>query len=288
LTYAWDTRYGSHNGLEYLIRIPPTWDSATGRRPIIFVYGLGMGLLQYQLLLYNLLHTFSDRPLLIHLQPHVSQNIFHPRYLAPMARHETADKLADLLVKLGWVDDPCECEEKEPADPIPELKRELKRGKGVTMFSHSNGSYAHAWMLKGHSQMISRSLFVDPVTFCSWEGDVCHNFLYRRSTTGLELLIKYFVSSELGVSNLLQRHFDWPSNALWYEDIPNARDHTKTKFILGGKDSILDAERVKRYLTSHGISKGLWIDPDAIHGQALVAGGKGQTEILLWLQQDDH
>jgi hypothetical protein len=36
--------------------------------------------------------------------------------------------------------------------------------------------------------------------------------------------------------------FDWSSNALWYEDIPNARDPAKTMFILGGKDSIVEAK----------------------------------------------
>jgi hypothetical protein len=283
LQYAWDTHYGSHNGLEYLIRIPVSWNPITGPRPIVFVHGLGLGLLQYQIILYNLLHTFPSRPLLVYLQPHISQNIFHPRYLAPMTRHEAAGNLAGLMVKLGWVDDPLKRnEDKEPAPPISMPKHQ----KGVTMLSHSNGSYTHAWMLKGYSQMITRSAFIDPVTFCSWEGDVCHNFLYRPCTTGLDLLMKYYVATELGVANLLQRHFDWSSNALWYEDIPNARDPVKTMFILGAKDSILDARRVKRYLTSHGISKGLWVDPNGIHGQALVIGGKGHTEILRWLQKD--
>lgn len=54
--------------------------------------------------------------------------------------------------------------------------------------------------------------------------------------------MRYFVSSELGVANLLQRNFDWVSNTLWFEEIPNARDPTKTKYFLGGKDDILNAE----------------------------------------------
>jgi hypothetical protein len=53
--------------------------------------------------------------------------------------------------------------------------------------------------------------------------------------------MRYFVSTELGVANLLQRHFDWSANALWYEDIPNARDASKSLFVIGGKDSIMNA-----------------------------------------------
>lgn len=54
--------------------------------------------------------------------------------------------------------------------------------------------------------------------------------------------MRYFVGTELGVSNLLQRHFDWTSNSLWFEEIPNATDPSKTMFLIGGKDSIINAE----------------------------------------------
>lgn len=66
--------------------------------------------------------------------------------------------------------------------------------------------------------------------------------LADRIFKGLELLMKYFVGTELGVANFLQRHFDWNANALWYEQIPNARDPSKTMFFLGGKDAIVAAE----------------------------------------------
>jgi hypothetical protein len=54
--------------------------------------------------------------------------------------------------------------------------------------------------------------------------------------------MRYFVGTELGVANLLQRHFCWTSNSLWFEEIPNARDPHKTLFMLGGKDDIIHSE----------------------------------------------
>lgn len=76
--------------------------------------------------------------------------------------------------------------------------------------------------------------------------------------------MRYFVSSELGVANLLQvranhsfyipaksptdrapfaqRNFCWSSNSLWYDEIPHARDPRRTTFFLGGKDAIVNAE----------------------------------------------
>jgi hypothetical protein len=55
-------------------------------------------------------------------------------------------------------------------------------------------------------------------------------------------VIKFFVASELGVVNLLQRHFDWSGNALWFQDIPHGRDPARTMFFVGGQDAIVRAE----------------------------------------------
>ncbi|KAG6829595.1 hypothetical protein H0H92_004064 [Tricholoma furcatifolium] len=258
--YAWNSGFGTHEGLEYLIRTPKHWDPATGPRPLVFIHGLGLGLFQYSNLIQHLMQQLPDRPILVLLQPQISQHIFHPRFLKPMTRHETADRLARLLTHLGWVQPNYKggSDSEEEKEIAHSLVREQRRG--VTMLSHSNGSYIHAWMLKGHQKIIERSCFVDPVTFCSWEG-------------------------EIGVANLLARHFDWASNTLWFEDIPNARDPSKTLFLLGGEDSIIRSERVKRYLTSHRVKQGLLFDPTASHGQALQPGTRGRLEIVQWIQE---
>ncbi|RDB22664.1 hypothetical protein Hypma_010101 [Hypsizygus marmoreus] len=287
--FVWDTHYGHRDGLEYLIRIPKHWDPVTGPRPTVFLHGLGLGLMQYNSMIMHLLQRFPDRPLLVLLQPHISQDIFHPRYLKPMNRHQTADRLAALMNELGWVHHDSDDDETKYSEEEKEIAYLLngKRNRGVTMMSHSNGSYIHAWMLKGYPKMIGRSCFADPVTFCSWEGDVCYNFVYRPCTTGIEVLMRYFVGAELGVANLIQRHFDWVSNSLWYEEIPNARDPSKTLFLLGGKDVIVHSKRVKRYLTFHGVNKGIWYDPNGMHGQVLLSGSRGHNEILRWLREEE-
>ncbi|THH10106.1 hypothetical protein EW145_g1537 [Phellinidium pouzarii] len=158
-----------------------------------------------------------------------------------------------------------------------------KSTRGVTLISHSNGSYSHAWMLKSCPEYFTRSCFVDPVTFCSWEGDVCFNFVYRTCTTGVDLIIRYFVGTELGVVNLIQRNFDWLSNTLWIEEVPNPRDPRCTLFLLGGRDCIVDSDRVKKYLTSHGVKNGLWYNPEGRHGQSLLVGSQGVKSVIKWI-----
>ncbi|TFK75836.1 hypothetical protein BDN72DRAFT_785882 [Pluteus cervinus] len=274
--HKYNLRYTLHNGLECLIRIPENWTVSTGARPLVFIHGLGLGLLQYTLPLSQLITSFPTRPILILLQPQISQDFFHPQYLKPIPRDEMTDSLASLLIDLGWVD-------KLKQDSPDSDDDDAPPNKGVTMLSHSNGSVTHAWMLKSHPRMITHSCFVDPVTFCLWEGDVCYNFVYKPCRTGIELIMRYFVSTELGVANCLQRHFDWASSSLFFEEIPNARDPARALFLLGGKDDILHAERVKRYLTSHGVREGLWYDPEARHGQALMTGTPGFQHIKNWL-----
>jgi pimeloyl-ACP methyl ester carboxylesterase len=281
---------GNYDGLEYLVRIPKTWVPSRDPRPVVFLHGLGLGLFQYHTFLLHLSQEFSDRPLLIVLQPHISQSIFHPKYLDPMPRKQTTKTLASLFVSLGWADlEPNTSNTRALKDKEIELDHALDVKKsGVTLLSHSNGTFVHAWLLKDYPHIVTRSCFVDPVTFSCWEGDVCRNFFYKTCTTGTELLVRYFVGTEMGVVNLLQKRFDWSSNSLWYEEIPNARDPSKTLFLLGDKDSIISPERVKLYLRSHGIRKGLWCDPNGRHGQALLAGGEGCKVVYDWLKEREY
>lgn len=202
--YRWDMRFGSKDGLEYLLRIPPGWNPATGPRPIVFLHGLGLGLMQYKIIMSRLLHNFTDRPLLVPLQPHISQQFWHPNFLRPMNRKQTSNTMYQLLQELGWAAEDEGRETTSDSEDVGSIAaNKSDEGRGVTMISHSNGSYAHAWFLKAFPKSVTRSCFVDPVTFCGWEGrefcffsyhlekavtntrpiDVCYNFLYRPPTT---------------------------------------------------------------------------------------------------------
>ena len=71
--------------------------------------------------------------------------------------------------------------------------------------------------------------------------------------------MRYFVGTELGVANLLQRNFDWLHNSLWYEEIPNAKDPRRVMFFLGGQDAIVDAAvSVKVCSTRDGLDQHLF------------------------------
>lgn len=91
--------------------------------------------------------------------------------------------------------------------------------------------------------------------------------------------MRYFVGTELGIANTIQRHFDWPSNSLWFEEIPNARDPKKTLVVLGGKDAILNAEVSRPSQRGRTSSQSSHSASDGI--LAVTAFGKGSASIRM-------
>jgi hypothetical protein len=131
-----------HENLEYLLRVPKGWNCAQGPRPLVFLHGLGLGLLQYHILISELFWVFTDRPILIPLQPQISQDFFHPRFLVPVTRHQMVDNLARVLDKLGWVHLDVKTDESDENYEIDDGREAVKdvphrEKRGVTMFSHS-------------------------------------------------------------------------------------------------------------------------------------------------------
>jgi hypothetical protein len=118
----------------YILRMPTSKPGVVQPRPIVLLHGLGLGLFQYTGLLCHMFNSMPDRPILVPLQPHISQRIFHPSFLTPLGRHKTADALAGLLKTLDWVhhdqDDVVKlgASVENPALPVK---------KGVTILSHS-------------------------------------------------------------------------------------------------------------------------------------------------------
>ena len=86
---------------------------------MIFIHGLGLGVVQYMRILTHLLNELPDQPIVIPLQPHISQDFFHPRHLRPIGREEMVDTLIGFLTELGWVGN------------------SAKQRQGVTIMSHS-------------------------------------------------------------------------------------------------------------------------------------------------------
>ncbi|KAK4700679.1 hypothetical protein P7C70_g5569, partial [Phenoliferia sp. Uapishka_3] len=264
-----------YEGLRYWIRIPNGWKSSEVEEsaPLLFLHGLGVGPVGYAPIL-NKLATdpdFQYRPIVILIQPHLSMSIFDTAYLTPPDASACNTSLK-ALAKLTF------------------LARQDNRfeDQGFTTLSHSNGTIVHGWLLKGSPNLIRRSLIVDPVCFALWEPHLPYQFLYAPAKAPMSHLMRYFVSRELGVANVLQRHFDWISSVLWLSDVPEAYDPSKFAVHLSEKDAIVDTPRIRNYLAGEGLKEGegLKVFPKQKHGDSMLGHGKGFNAVLSWLRGD--
>jgi hypothetical protein len=126
--HHWDVKFDVHGDVEYMVRIPESWDPENPKtRPIVFLHGLGLGLSHYSVLITSLLRRFSDRPLLVPIQPHVSQRIFHGAFARPPGKRATAEGIVGAMRKHGFVLEDNVSYESTIGDPTT----------GVTVLSHS-------------------------------------------------------------------------------------------------------------------------------------------------------
>ena len=80
---------------------------------------------------------------------------------------------------------------------------------GVHFIGHSFGSIVCAWVMRIQPELACRMTFLDPVCFLLCKHDVAYNFLYKTAETYGELLMQWFVGSELYIAYTLTRRFFW-------------------------------------------------------------------------------
>jgi pimeloyl-ACP methyl ester carboxylesterase len=127
------------------------------------------------------------------------------------------------------------------------------------LVSHSYGSIIATHLLKSTltAPMIGPIVFIDPVSFLLHLPDVAYNFTSRQPMRANEHLLWYFGSKDMGVAHALARGFFWTENIVWTEDLRvktgNDAKGRNVTVVLGGRDLIVDAEAVKRYLTASSL-----------------------------------
>ncbi|TPX58455.1 hypothetical protein PhCBS80983_g03142 [Powellomyces hirtus] len=203
--------------LTYLYRAP-TQPTPPNALPIVFIHGIGVGFAAYI-------------PFIALLPRNV------PVYL------------------LEWPHVAMQLEEEVPTipDTLAFITGMLNRDNHAkaTFVAHSLGTLATSWMLNSplHRSRVGSVVLLDPVNFMLCDPTIAYNFLYRPPTTVLELLMHYFVSREMYISNCLSRHFHWSKNVLFYQDLPSvSHPDLKNVVILSEEDGIVPSPRVRAYL----------------------------------------
>ncbi|KAN0116606.1 Alpha/Beta hydrolase fold [Russula decolorans] len=208
--------------------------------PILFIHGIGIGLLPYIPFLRDLAVQDSDVGILaIEILP-ISMRLTAP----PLNRDAMCAAITRILNAHG-----------------------LHR---VVLAGHSYGTAVSAHLLhnsNGSSDLIAATLLIDPIPFLLHYPAVAYNFVYRQPWHANEWQLWYFASREPDTARALSRHFFWFECILFRED----KRPMPVTVSLSGRDQIVDARAVRAYLTG---SK----DPEE-EGQANPAG-KGRAGLL--------
>ncbi|KAI0063410.1 hypothetical protein BV25DRAFT_1990788 [Artomyces pyxidatus] len=214
---------------------------STTKLPILFIHGIGIGLYPYRPFFSELIKQDPDVGILaIEILP-VSMHMTSP----PLSREGMCAAIARIL----------------DAHNLPR----------VVVASHSYGTVitAHLHHSPTFAPRIAGTLLVDPIPFLLHHPAVAFNFVYRTPREANEWQLWYFASRDADIARALARHFFWFENILFKDEIEGRRFAVS----LAGRDQIVDAKEVRRYLTGEEGGNGKWKD--------------GNLEVLYW-QDLDH
>jgi hypothetical protein len=185
--------------------------------PLVFVHGIGIGLITYQPLIDSLLK--SGRPIFLPELPFVSG--FRP-WQGPNAVLPPAvvcSTMTAMLATHGYL-------------------------KGA-FAGHSYGTTWLSYMCKYASTSVAALLFLDPVCFCLHVPRLTKKFVYHRPDPGT---ISYIVRTDLIVNWTIQRSFPWAWIILFTEQV-----HVPCSVFLSAEDALVPAQKVEEYLISKGV-----------------------------------
>lgn len=156
--------------------------------PVVFLHGLGVGLVPY----YLFIHRLSERCSGAIFVPELPFLAMMPWERVPSAR-EIVAQLQDMLA--------------------------VHRFPGAHFVGHSFGTIILGWMMKMSRSSIICSTFMEPCCILALKSDQWSKAMWEPPKTVMYQLLRYFVFRELFTVNLLCRCCFWEQSVLWPEDI---------------------------------------------------------------------
>jgi pimeloyl-ACP methyl ester carboxylesterase len=239
-TFLGFTNYTAGTLTYWLLKRP----TSSGKEPIVFCHGLGIGTLPYTLFLYTLIQEFPDQDIFVIYLPFIAM-----RPAAVPSPGEACTTTEEMLRTWGYSE--------------------------AYFIGHSYGSFFLAWIHNKNPSLISGLFFLDPTCFLLLKPDLALNCLFSDQKTAHSAFFAYWVAGELWLSHTLTRKFRWYENSVWPESV-----NVPCLVSLSGTDNIVPSYTIKAYI-DHEISKRAqspgdrpplvlhWID-NGFHGQVLT------------------
>lgn len=190
-------------------------DDGSQRTPIVFIHGIGIGLVVYMSLIDEFLKL--GRPIILPEIPYVSG--FRPlqKPSSVLSPADVSSTLTAILLLHG-------------------------HNFGGTFVGHSYGTIWLSYMLKHAPSQVAAVIFLDPICFCLHYPFLTQQFVYKKPDPGT---ISYMVRGDITVNWTIQRCFPWTNIDLFVEEIPN---NIPCSVILSQDDQLCPTPRVLAYL----------------------------------------
>ena len=187
------------------------------KHPVVFIHGIGIGLLPYLPLLRELDSDVGF--VLIELLP-ISMRMTSAAF---PSRPDLLEAIETTLSSLPYFD-------------------------RYVLAAHSYGTAVAAHILRhGTAAQVQSVVLMDPIPILLHLPDVAYNFLYRSPRGANEWQLWYFASRDADVARTLFREFYWRDCVLWKDDLEKlGRD---VAVVLCEKDQIVASRHVWDYLT---------------------------------------
>lgn len=229
-------------------QLPPTDERYP---PLLFLHGIGIGLLPYVAMLVGYSKKHPETPIIVPeilsisfrlTRPPLSQDEFvealvsifefHNIQEYAVAGHSYGTALAAGIIRAT----------KPPAEPSSPTSP-------ISASTDSSPVSTTQTKLPAPSAVI----LLDPIPILLHLPSVARNFLYRPPQHANEHELYYFACTDPGVAHSLARHFFWTNIILWREDLARIGHHEddtpRVAIVLSGSDIIVNAPAVWTYLT---------------------------------------
>lgn len=213
------------------------WVKPTKGTPVVFLHGLGVGVLPYLSLISS-------------LECHVVADLYYVASASPLE-----------LACRGGVPD----RDAHVAAFVQVLGRQNK----AHCFAHSYGSVVASWL--EHARLVDTLALAEPVAVLIHHAFVARSFLYEPEPPRslIKAVINRVVGQDPVIVHVLMRHFMWFENTFFMEDLAK-RPHGTTSLFLSEKDEYTPSALIRARLVRHcpGIPY-VWA-PGAKHGALLL------------------
>ncbi|CAD7697232.1 unnamed protein product [Ostreobium quekettii] len=206
--------------------------------PIVFLHGVGLGILPYLDFVCSLVCT--GHPVIVVEYRHVA-------------------------MRLSWRIPKCS----QVGDTVVSILREIGLDR-ATFVAHSYGTFALSRILKTNPDMVQSASFIDPVCIGMFLPKLLDTFVYKRASWESMVqfardFLRISVSRELGITASMCRGFEWSELNLWPEDMKG----TPTLVVFSGHDTLVPSPEAKHFLGLLAPDTRVLYHPGLSHGEFL-------------------